>query len=287
MNIDFFSTVYKNPNPFVEADFSVVPDISVASIESSYVDFLNENEIVDVRISTKKGSVLKTLTWLRRLQHIKSLSFDGGDLEGFLDVVKDLHLDDLSIDSEILDPIILTKLGGTKSVAFTRVNTIERLDFSSSKNLESIYLGGYLGDGITLPSSIKSIRLFRSKLRNLNLIVNLDCTESIVLQENYDLEDIVAIKKCENLRKLVVENSKKIKNLNEFSLKNLEIISLLGCGEVESLKFLENSPNLKFVSFPRTTIVDGDLSILEFVSELNFENRNHYNRKLSGGKLKL
>ncbi|MCP1191464.1 hypothetical protein NKR17_20790 [Priestia flexa] len=88
---------------------------------------------------------------------------------------------------------------------------------------------------------------------------------------------------ADTLEYLHIDQSKKfIPNKDLFSLKNLRVLCLNSCGNLENLHFLNQFPNLVDFRFVDTNVLDGDLSpILEHptIRSVGFLNKRHYNIK--------
>lgn len=66
---------------------------------------------------------------------------------------------------------------------------------------------------------------------------------------------------------------------NLFSLKNLRILCLNNCGDIESLEFLKHFPNLLEFRFVNTKVLNGDLDPLlshESLLDASFLDMKHY-----------
>lgn len=66
------------------------------------------------------------------------------------------------------------------------------------------------------------------------------------------------------------------------SLKNLRVLCLNSCGNIENLNFLYQFPNLIDFRFVDTNVLDGDLTpILDppTIRSVGFMNKRHYNIK--------
>lgn len=84
------------------------------------------------------------------------------------------------------------------------------------------------------------------------------------------------------LKELKIEACKNIKDFGVLTeLTNLEKLSIVNCGELPSLRFIQNLPNLKFLVFLRTNILDGDLSYCKGIDYVAFDNKKHYSHKIS------
>jgi hypothetical protein len=85
----------------------------------------------------------------------------------------------------------------------------------------------------------------------------------------------------DNLEFLHINLSKKFKFTDELlSLKKLKVLCLNACGQLDSLDFLNNFPNLIDFRFVDTNVLDGNLKpILEHptIRTVGFINKRHYN----------
>lgn len=92
---------------------------------------------------------------------------------------------------------------------------------------------------------------------------------------------ISALKK--SLEWLHIHTSKKFRFTDELlQLKNLKVLCLNNCGEIDDLSFLKYFPNLVDFRFVDTTILDGNLQpILDHpkIKNAGFLNKRHYNLK--------
>lgn len=94
------------------------------------------------------------------------------------------------------------------------------------------------------------------------------------------LESIGALSGLEGLRVLRIESCKSIKELARVvsSLAGLSVLHLIDCGQVDSLDFVR-SLNVKEFLFGRTVVRDGDLSVLDDIETVSFDDQPHYNRR--------
>ena len=113
------------------------------------------------------------------------------------------------------------------------------------------------------------------KFTNLKRLELHYCTK---LETDFGLSSI-----CNNLEYLHINHSKKFKPSAElFSLKNIKVLCLNDCGNLENLNFLKYFPKLIDFRFVNTNILDGDLNpILDHptIKSVGFLNKRHYNFK--------
>lgn len=186
--------------------------------------------------------------------------------------------------------------------------TKEVVDFSKLINLQHCFLLWWKGaKNLPLCSSLKSLYIEKAKLDDFSQLSNLQELEEITLGNSSieclhwverirglkklellnckKLDDFSSLSNCKNLNWLVIDGSKNLSNIDFVSLfDNLEILNISDNGNIESLKPLEKVKSLKALSFGRkTTIDDGDLSVLESLPKLAmlmFAPRRHYSHKL-------
>jgi len=113
-----------------------------------------------------------------------------------------------------------------------------------------------------------------SKFPNLKRLETHYCTK---------LESAIGIQKAQNLEFLHINQSKKLllcKNLLE--LKNLKVLCLNSCGELEDLEFLSNFPKLIDFRFVDTKVKSGDLNPIikhPSIRTVGFLNKRNFNYK--------
>lgn len=113
------------------------------------------------------------------------------------------------------------------------------------------------------------------KLTNLKRLELHYCTK---LQTDSGLSGL-----ADTLEHLHINQSKNfVPNEDLFSLKNLRVLRLNSCGNLENLHFLNQFPKLIEFRFVDTNVLDGDLSpILDHptIRSVGFLNKRHYNIK--------
>lgn len=139
-----------------------------------------------------------------------------------------------------------------------------------------------------------------NSLHNLKVLLLDDPKGKVNLEHNVMLEElsvdmknknISGINKLKKLKILSMCNyNPKSKDLSDISTLNsieeLDIVkstinSLKGCGEMESIEFIDKMPNLKSFIFIKTNVINGDLNPCKRLEYVAFDNKRHYSHKMS------
>lgn len=141
-----------------------------------------------------------------------------------------------------------------------------------------------LGNFVDIPENLLYLELNWSNIQDFQGIVKMNklkrlelhyCTK---LQNDSGLSGLV-----DTLEHLHINQSKKFAPSEELlSLKNLRVLCLTSCGNLENLNFLHQFPNLIDFRFVNTNVLDGDLTpILDHptIRSVGFLNKRHYNIK--------
>lgn len=85
----------------------------------------------------------------------------------------------------------------------------------------------------------------------------------------------------ENMKTLQIDL---VKNIQDFSpigkIQSLEFLSLNACGDILSIRFTKQLPNLKTLIFADSVVVDGDVSPCIGVETVSFTENEHYSHRL-------
>ena len=173
-------------------------------------------------------------------------------------------------------------------------NRIENLDLRTEKisnlqNKEYVSLRGYsqknaLLDTFPISNEVLYLELSFSNLRAFNGIGRLPRIKRLELVHCYKIESDSGLAEVSgSLQQLHFLNSKKLKIGNGLkSLRNIEVLRLNSCGEVDNLDFLYDFPRLLDFRFVDTNVRSGDLSPLikhETLRSVGFMDKKHYNMK--------
>lgn len=181
-----------------------------------------------------------------------------------------------------------------------------KLDFHRFSKLENLNYGWHPGSTISKCLDIKVLSLHRCKSHDLSEISTLTNLEKLQLfscrtqhlvglekMKNLkslrlsclsQLQDIGAVRFLSSLRELWIASCRKVLSLDALSSNStLQEIIIEDSGDIESLGpllSLKNLENLAIIG--KTTILDGDLSVLEKLESLKsvfYVNRKHYSHK--------
>lgn len=139
-----------------------------------------------------------------------------------------------------------------------------------------------LGNIVDIPESLLYLELNWSNIQNFIGIEKLNKLKRLELHYCTKLESDIGLSTLANtLEHLHINQSKKFVPTKELlSLKNLRVLCLNSCGNLENLNFLSEFPNLIDFRFVNTNVIDGDLTpILKHPSirSVGFLNKRHYN----------
>ncbi|WP_035434486.1 hypothetical protein [Bacillus sp. UNC322MFChir4.1] len=171
---------------------------------------------------------------------------------------------------------------------FSHLNLKEdKLKEMTLQEIEYLILWHYknkLGNFIDMPipEGLLYLELNWSNIQNFIGIEKLVKLKRLELHDCTKLKSDCGLSKIANtLEHLHINQSKKFVPTEElFSLKNIRVLCLNSCGNLENLSFLNQFPNLIDFRFVDTNVLDGNLSpILEHptIRNVGFLNKRHYN----------
>jgi hypothetical protein len=230
--------------------------------ELDHVNFLNE--CPDIEIVSLGGEDLEDVTGLYHLKNLKSLSIN--------ETRPSLEIDFEKIPSlEVFYGKLPPKAKGIEALG----------------NLKEMRLWGYKPklknlERFSTLKNLKSLELIQSNITSLKGVEGLESIEMLglyYLRSFNDLKDIKYLSK--SLRVLEIENSKKIEDFIPIAeVKELEKLSMLDCGEIASIGFVNQLPGLRMLAFWGTTVLDGDLNPCESIEHVYFTQKKHYTHRL-------
>ena len=126
-------------------------------------------------------------------------------------------------------------------------------------------------------SQIDSLEIIKGKLLTLEQINQMQRLKVLYLSNLRKLTDLSAIKDCQSLRKLVINNCGKAQLYKFLESKTLNYLMISGSNRISGLNDLRNLPNLKYILLDGCIIEDGNLECLKNIQHATlFQNRKHY-----------
>jgi len=160
-------------------------------------------------------------------------------------------------------------------------------NMESLVNLKRLTLTHYkskdknLVDLPTLPK-LEELTLIIANIESLSGVDKQVALRRISVFRAPKLVSIAELVKLNELNEVEIEGSKKIRDFEILAhLKKLKKLIVSESGEFKSLAFLNSMPQLEFFSFWGTNVVDGDLSYLEELPSVGFNDKHHYSLKMS------
>lgn len=139
-----------------------------------------------------------------------------------------------------------------------------------------------LGNFVDIPKRLTYLELNWSNIQNFIGIEKLNTLKRLELHYCTKLESDIGLSSVANtLEHLHINHSKKFVPTKElYSLKNLRVLCLNSCGNLENLNFLNEFPNLIDFRFVNTNVTVGDLTPIikhKSIRSVGFLNKRHYN----------
>ncbi|MGE5416245.1 MAG: hypothetical protein ACM3UZ_05695 [Acidobacteriota bacterium] len=133
-----------------------------------------------------------------------------------------------------------------------------------------------------IPRSLLYLELNWSNIQNFIGIEKLNTLKRLELHYCTKLHSDIGLSMVANtLEYLHINQSKKFVPTNElYSLKNLRVLCLNSCGNLENLSFLNEFPSLIDFRFVNTNVIDGDLTPIinhKSIRSVGFLNKRPYN----------
>ncbi|MBP1673735.1 MAG: hypothetical protein H6Q25_1550 [Bacteroidetes bacterium] len=161
---------------------------------------------------------------------------------------------------------------------------IRGLEFCN--NLTSLSIGNFkskTNNLSTLPliNKLEQLSLFQTNISSLEGIERFNNLKQFELYSASKMESIASLKEISHcLLEIEIE---KCKNIHDYEvlgkLKNLTKIKLIESGEIKTLAFLKNLPQLNYLFFWGTNVLDGNLKYCEGINYVSFDNKRHYSHK--------
>lgn len=190
----------------------------------------------------------------------------------------------LSVPDNGKDKVDLSVFPKLEMLACKFSQRLQGLEFCSK--LKSLTLSNYKAKGkdlMALPAleSLEHLSLIKSDITILQGIERYSNLKKLELFGASKLEVIAPLQELSNsLEEVQIEQCKKINDYESLgNVKSLKKIILSESGEVKSLAFVKELPQLKFISFWGTNVLDGNIKYCEGIDYVGFDNKKHYTHK--------
>lgn len=257
--------------------------IGKQNIEES-IHYIQTHQIKHVEVTYRYGK--PQIDFLSECPGIEHLMLEGPSVKNFdgayhMKGLKTLMINDSSPDLKI-DFSQLTSLEEISGKLPPKT-----LAIGSLTNLKKIILWRYESKEKNLKEfadfkALVNLELINSNLISLEGIQGLKMLNFLGLYRMKTLTNIEAIQYLsENLKKLQIDLVKTIQDFSPIGkVRSLEYVSLNACGDIPSIRFTKQLPNLKTLIFADSVVVDGDVSPCVGVETVSFTENEHYSHRL-------
>ena len=259
-----FNNCYTIESSRIDEYIKAINDLNIRSVyicdlyyDLCNIAFLQEcPNVEEININSKYIQDVKGLLKLKKLKTL---------------IIQDI---DCTIDLSVLPSIEDLSFTWNKNYAnFTALENVRCLRIwnynAKSKDLEELMFA----------KKLEELDIVRTTLITLNMIEELKGLKSFGLSYASKLESVEPLIHNNTLRKVYFDCCKSITDFEKLAnMKQLEKISICNCGEIESIKFIEELSNLKWFVCMKTNIIDGDLTPSKYLEYSAFDNKKHYHR---------
>lgn len=211
---------------------------------------------------------------LKQVEHLRIHGLVNHELTGNAKI--DLNLNELPKLGFLFLPILRHKS--------------ENYNFQECRGLKHLFLPTHYKAKSSFAASIgnlgnlQTLSMHRPRFKALDGIQRMMNLRYLEIDYSKNLCDLSDLAECSNLVGLELQNCPNIADLSMLeNLNNLRVLHLWNCKNIASLKWLRDS-QVEYLNFYSSNIKDGDLSFIDSLSNLKvlrFQNKRHYNRKLS------
>jgi hypothetical protein len=171
-------------------------------------------------------------------------------------------------------------------------NITERLKgLEACKKLKSLTVSYYNPESENLAelpglASLEDLNIFKTRIKTLRGIEVFKNLKRLELYGAPRLETIESLGPLSNnLEEISFGTCKRVKDYETLGkVRSLKKILFTNSGEIKTLSFVKQLPDLEFISFVGTNVVDGDLSYCEGIGYVGFDDKRHYSHKMDDFK---
>lgn len=255
---------FNSAQPEASIDYVFKNNITYISLISNYT-----HKSLDLLLPLKnkiQGLALNDRVNIDLLDQFEGLKILGGDInpEGKLNLKWFPHL-------EIL--------GCKPSKNISGLESCQKLRFLTLQNYNP--KGQDLNE-LPVLQSLEKLEIIKTNIQTLSGIERFKRVTEFELYGAPKLLTCSALISLSNGLKIVsFELCKKVEDFEALAkLRKLEKIMLTDSGKIGSLAFVKDLPNLKFISFVGTNVVDGNLFHCSKIEYVGFDNKKHYSHKM-------
>ena len=236
------------------------------------VNFPNAEQITEVVIAVNFDS----LQPVSGFSALKALSI-GGKSKQEIDFSVIRHLESLSITGNFIFRNLHELSLSSLAVAETKTFPFEEIN----SGLRSLYLRHVNMDWNQIDHfhELSNLELVQLPIQDLLGMKKLPSLMKCVIAYCSKLKDFRGLRFCRLLQDLELDHVKGVSAEDLSCLPNLRKLILSSVGTLPSIKFIDSLPNLKFLSFVGTNILDGDLTPCFRLDYAGTLNKRHYNLK--------
>ncbi|MFC0187156.1 leucine-rich repeat domain-containing protein [Fictibacillus aquaticus] len=257
-------------------------------ISSKYLDecieYINLHHItkIDIKDLYYEGEDLEFLSQCPTVKKVSIASEDLKDISGlfFLENVTHLAIEGTTIVKKGIDFSLFPNL---ESLGFQWNKKLQ--GFHQLPALKELYLCNYAPkhgnlEELSALNELEELTITQSKVRTLQGIQHLSKLRKLELNYMRTLTSLEGIEGLDSLQRLDITSCKNITDLSRIqSLNSLEWVFLDRCGEIPSIGFVQSLHRLKHFVFPKTNVLDGDITLCLHIDYVHFDSKKHYSHK--------
>jgi len=243
------------------------------------INYINKKDIKQILINDYRGFKEQSVDFLAECNQIEDVFL----VEGNYDTSGIKYLDNLKsaiIGSAPKHSVDLSKFKGLESLSITHHKNW--LNLFSCTSLIDLHIWKLPFENLLNFKrlvKLKSLELVQGKVNSLEGIDELSLTH-FEAHKVSSLLDIGMYKESFSLENFYLYDCKKVQNHEDIAKAvNLKSLRYANCGIMKSISFIEKMPKLKEFRFPKTLVEDGNLSYLEKIDVVMFNDKKHYSIK--------
>ena len=250
------------------------------------LEFIRAHGPIRLTLNAQRGFALPDLRFLQGIEHlIEGLAIVGGnlDLQGLEQCV---NLKYLQLDDDRAQPIDFGQFPHLSHLRLDWKPHYGQATFPDS--LTAVHLWGYRPQTGFNETSLHNLRnvttlsLVQAAGQDLSLLQHCGPLTRLDVAYGRSLTDISALARhAGTLQRVDLDKCMKISDFSVLSqLTKLQWLNVCDCGAIPSVSFVQHLPELRHLVFLGTTVNDGNLSFLQGIEYVRFNNKPHYSLKV-------